>query len=184
MMTDHRMIVEALQSAPPAPRGLLYLATFNQAQRRQVAADPALLAVIRESNPADWQTHFDHQTRKNRALVVLAAPDASGMRLQAIHDLRTAADSLASLSDGRRGAIFTTAARMAKYVANAVLTAAEVQEALGSGWIVCGGAAKYGQAFAAGAIRRALDLGRNDPLPPLARQFRDAATANLGARHG
>ena len=56
-----------------------------------------------------------------------------------------------------------------------------MQDALGSGWIAGGGAAKHGQTFADGAIRRALFSGRNDALPPLARQFRQEQNEGRGA---
>ena len=184
-MSDQQRIVQALLNPAPAPRVLTYLATFNRAQRQRITADPALSAAIRDASPADWLAIFDAHMRSQRPSNVPApAHDAPAMRLQALHDLRSEADSLAGLIDDRRNAIFAAPARMAKYVANAVLTAAEVQDALGLGWIACGGAAKHGQAFAQGAIRRALELGRNDPLPTLARQFRSTAAGNLGARHG
>lgn len=180
-MIDQPSIPEALLSAEPAPRGLTYLATLNRAQRRRVSADPALKAAIREAAPVDWPGIFEtHERIQRPAPVPLPTHDAPTMRLQALHDLRAEADSLASLADGRRGAIFAAPARLAKYVGNGVLTAAEVQAALGSAWAACGGLTKYGQAFAEGAIRRALELGRNDPLPPLARQFRDAANTPAG----
>ena len=190
---DPQAIAEALQNVQPAPRGLLYLATFNRAQRHRIKADPALLAALREAATSDWQGVFDaHQLEFSQALKRSGAEFseslkeggglASSYRRQAIHDLTASADGLANLSDGRRAAIFAVSCGVAKYVGNDILTAAEVQAALSSAWAACGGAAKYGQAFAEGAIRRALDLGRNDPLPPLARQFRGKTNSGAGAQ--
>lgn len=172
-MTDPNLIANAFRKALPAPRGLLYLASFNQAQRQRIASDPELKLAVRQGCASDWPGMVDRHERQHRPPAPVTPADASAMRRQALHDLATEGDRLAALSDGRRGAIFAAAARLAKYVAHGVLTTGEVQEALGAAWIACGGASKHGPGFARGAVRRALELGRDDPLPPLARQFQN-----------
>jgi hypothetical protein len=170
-----------LRGAPSAPRELLYLATFSRAQRQHIAANTALQSAIGAAPPSDWQNVYDVHERQRHSLIAPASTaDASGLRQQGLHDLETEVQRLAQLNDGRRQAIFNAACRLAKYVAHQVLTAAEVHDALGSAWCACDGAARHGRAFATGAIRRALEFGRNDPLPPLARQFRRNLTAGRG----
>jgi hypothetical protein len=104
--------------------------------------------------------------------IPLADADAPAMRRQALSDLRVQTSALASLTDNRRKAIFSTAARLAKYVTHGVLAADEVRIALLEAWDASGAARKHGRSYAEGAIRRALERGRNDSLPPLARCFR------------
>ena len=98
------------------------------------------------------------------------------MRRQALADFESEIVALGGLSDGRRQAVFSAPARLAKYVANGVLAQGEVRTGLLEAWRANGGASKHGERFAEGAIRRALELGRNDQLPPLARQFREGCT--------
>jgi hypothetical protein len=95
------------------------------------------------------------------------------MRRQALSDLRVQTSALASLTDNRWQAIFGTAARPAEYVTHSVLATNEVRIALLEAWDASGAARKHGRSYSEGAIRRTLELGRNDPLPPLARCFRD-----------
>ena len=99
-------------------------------------------------------------------------PDDDGMRRQALHDLQTAADALAALTDKRRGQLFGVACRLAKYVAHRVLSEAETCAALREAAAANGSLTRYGQHWADSTIRRALIAGRNDTLPPLARRFR------------
>ena len=98
--------------------------------------------------------------------------DEDGLRQQALHDLQSAANALAVLSDNRRGQLFGVACRLAKYVAHHVLSEAETCAALREAAAANGSLTRYGQRWADSTIRRALIAGRNDTLPPLARRFR------------
>ena len=44
----------SLHDAPPAPRGLLYLATFNGTERGLIRESPALRDMIRDAAPDEW----------------------------------------------------------------------------------------------------------------------------------
>jgi hypothetical protein len=160
----------------PAPRPLLFMATFSASQRQRIANTPSLARAIREAKTTQWWKIFEAHDRERSALhprAPLADADVPAMKRQAIADLHAEAVALAALTDNRRNTLFSAAARIAKYVAHGVLTANEVCARLLAAWAACGAAAKYGRTYAEGVIRRALELGRNDPLPPLARQFRD-----------
>ena len=114
----------------------------------------------------------EHQRVALQPRVPLADADAPAMRRQALSDLRAQTSALASLTDNRRQTIFSAAARLAKYVTHGVLAADEARTALLEAWDASGAARKHGRSYAEGAIRRALELGRNDSLPPLAHCFR------------
>ena len=58
-----------------APRGLLYLATFNAAERAVIAAKPKLRQAIRDSVPAEWCGIVgQHQGTQRQALAAAFAP--------------------------------------------------------------------------------------------------------------
>ena len=40
--------------APPAPRGLLFLATFSKRERAEIRSSSHLLVAIKASSPAEW----------------------------------------------------------------------------------------------------------------------------------
>jgi hypothetical protein len=162
--------------APPAPRDLLFVATFSRHDRAEIARHPELVRAIDEAEPGAWASIIagHRQTQRmavdNRTAHLLA--DDDGMRRQALHDLRTAADALAALTDTRRGQLFGTACRLAKYVAHRVLSEAETCAALREAAAANGSLTRYGQRWVDSTIRRAVFAGRNDSLPPLARRFR------------
>lgn len=164
------------QNASPAPRALLYLATFSKAERAVIGATPELKRAIRESGPADWPRILEqYQSRQRAAIaqrVTMLADDAEGLRAQAVHDLREAASAYAGLHDGRRGELFNIAARLARYVAHRILSDAELRSALREAAAANGALAQHGAYWCDGCITRALRLGAKDPLPPLARRFR------------
>jgi hypothetical protein len=164
------------EDAQPAPRLLLFVATFNANERQRIVDHPFLAKAIRQAPTTEWWAIFEAHERQRVALhsrVPLADAGAPAMRRQALSDLQAQTSALASLTDNRRQAIFSAAARLAKYVTHGVLAADEVRVALLEAWDASGATRKHGRSYAEGAIRRALELGRNDPLPPLARCFGD-----------
>lgn len=169
--------------APPAPRGLLYLATFSAAERAEIAATAELMASIRAAAPADWPEILDRHRRSRhadmRARTGHLTDDADGMRRQALSDVQEAASTYAALRDGRRNGLFCAVCRLAKYVVNGVISEAELRDALCAAAAANGALAKHGARWAECTIGRALSAGRNDTLPPLARRFRSG-----GGRHG
>lgn len=169
----------AFDRAAPAPKALLFAATFNGSQRRMIEACPELRREILESDPAHWPHIFDdfaaRQQVERPARLPLRSDDGSAMRRQAEHDLRAAADALATLQDERRTELFRSAARLAKYVANGILAVEEARAALIEASVANGAVAAHGRVWAEQCIDRAFALGRADPLPPLARRF---ATGN------
>ncbi len=164
-------------NASPAPHRLLYLATFNDTERAVIKACADLREALRDAEPADWSGILQrHQAAQREALARRTAHlshDGEGMRAQAAHDLAEAAAEYSSRQDGRREALFTTACRLARYVANDVLPEAELRSALREAAAANGALAKYGARWLDDTITRALARGRNDVLPPLARRFRN-----------
>ena len=165
-----------LFDAPPAPRGLLFLATFSTRERAEIATSPRLKAVLRDGSPAEWpdimREHWEARLAAGRMRVATPALDEKGLRQQALHDLQSASNTLARLTDNRRGQLFGVACRLAKYVAHHVLSEKETSAALREAAAANGSLTRYGQHWADSTIRRALIAGRNDSLPPLARRFR------------
>jgi hypothetical protein len=162
--------------AAPAPRGLLFLATFSQRERSEITSSPRLMAAIRTGSPAEWpaiiRQHREAQRLEACRRVAATAMDEDGLRQQALHDLHAAANALAVLTDNRRGQLFGVACRLAKYVTHHVLAEAETCAALREAAAANGSLTRYGQRWADSTIRRALIAGRNDALPPLAHRFR------------
>jgi hypothetical protein len=166
-----------LDEAPQAPRALIYLATFNLRERAEIAAEPALRSVMRDAEPADWPAIYEAHRHARARRVAARCPSASAdaMRRQALHDLQEVAAGYAGLRDGRRNGLFSAACRLACYVANGVLSEADLRLALREAAAANGALAAHGAAWCDGTIRRALDYGARDALPPLARRFREAA---------
>ena len=162
--------------APPAPRGLLFLATFSKRERAEIASSPDLLAAIRGASPAEWPTIMrqqrEAQRAATRALTGASGSYEDGLRHQALYDLQTAGDALAALTDNRRGQLFGIACRLAKYVAHRILSEAETYAVLRGAAAANGSLERYGRRWVDTTIQRALLAGRNDALPPLARRFR------------
>lgn len=62
-------------NAAPAPLGLLFLASFNVAERAVIAASPELRDAIREAEPAEWAAILDrHQAAQRAAVRATPAP--------------------------------------------------------------------------------------------------------------
>ncbi len=156
-----------------APPRLLWLSSLSRSERARIAADPELTATVRAVEPSAWRGILTtHDAEARARLPILRADDAVSMRRQALHDLDAERQQLASLSDGRRDAVFIAAARLARYSANDILAPGEIEAGLLEAWQASSAASKHGMSHPRDAIRRALEKGRNDPLPPLARCFR------------
>ena len=156
-----------------APPRLLWLASLSRSERARIAADHKLTAGMRTCEPSAWRGILTaHDSEARARLPILSFEDAEPMRRQALHDLDAERHLLASLSDGRRDAVFIAAARLARYSANDILAPGEIEAGLIEAWQASGAASKHGMRHPRDAIRRALHKGRNDPLPPLARCFR------------
>lgn len=162
-----------LFDAPPAPRGLLFLAMFSKREREEITSSPQLKAAVRAGSPAEWlEIVRQHRQDGKGASGPDIAVDGEAMRRQALDDLLAAATALAELTDNRRGQLFAVTCRIAKYVAHGVLSEAETVAALTEAAAANRSLARYGQRWADSTIKRALFAGRNDDLPPLARCFR------------
>ena len=153
---------------PSASRRVIYLATFSRRERAAIAADTALRAAIRDSEPAAWREILDrHQAERHPAPIALDMVGANRMRRYAAAALHAESQRLAELKDGRRTAIFHAACSLARYAAHAVLSVVEIENRLLMAWRQSGADRKHGDEYACGAIRRGLALGGNDPLPDL-----------------
>lgn len=174
---QYRLIGAArqLSEARPAPRELVYLATFNTRERAEIASEPDLCEAIRAAEPADWpgilEAHRRTKLQRIASRTVTASPDA--MRRQAQHDLQEAAGTYAALRDGRRNGLFSVACRLVCYVVNGVLAEAEFRNDLREAAVANGAIGSNGSAWFDGVVRRALAYGARDTLPPLARRFRE-----------
>ena len=174
-------IADRLLSVPAAPTWFTCFASFGAPERAVIAASPDMRDEIRQAAPEDWhaivERHRAAQRRVLEARLSRAPEDAEGMRAQALHDLRDAARSYAGLTDGRRNELFTWAAKLARYVVHNVVTEGELRSALRDAATANGAIGAHGARWADGCITRALRLGENDPLPPLARRFRTSGRA-------
>jgi hypothetical protein len=168
--------VEYLDDAPLAPRALIFLATFNDRERTEIARDPELRACIRSADPSTWAARMDEHRQAQAAAIAARTAhlpvDAEGMRRQALHDVRAATASYAELTDGRRNGLFPGVCKVARYVVHGVLTEAEFRSAWMDAARANGALAKHGPVWAVTTIRNAINKAQGDPLPPLARAFR------------
>ena len=171
-----RAPIISFADAPPAPVGLIFLATFSTKERAEIATCSHLTSAIRAASAAEWpvliRRHREGKYAAALKRVAALRADNDGMRRQAIDDLKRAADTLAALSDNRRGQLFVLACRLARYVANDVLSEAEICNALRGAASANGSLTRYGYRWADNTVKRALIAGRNDALPMLARRFR------------
>ncbi len=175
-MTDQTTTPDFYEAAP-APSELLMHATFSRSERSWIDCQPDLARELRTSHPQQWPGLVEQARRAVRTIQRSALPDdAKGMRRQALHDLHEAIRAYAELTDGRRCELFRLICRLAKYVANRVLQPAELRDAFQSAADQNGALARYGQRWLDDTIARALEAGRDDDLPPLARRFRARAT--------
>ncbi len=165
----------ALFDAPIAPRGLLYLATFNDRDRGLISCTPALREAIRYSEPGDWPAIVQSRRETEAAKIserIGPCEDAEGYRAQARSDLTHTAAEFSALTDGRRTGLFRTACRIGKYVAHGHLTNGEFRSAFLEAARTNGALQKHGPQWAATALRSAIEKSQPDGLPPLAREFR------------
>jgi hypothetical protein len=173
--------VNSFENADPAPRGLLFLATFGSADRKAIQNATELQQAIDKAKPSEWPAIIERHraaTSKAIALQSQAAPaDTEGMRAQAVSKLRHETSAYAALTDGRRNALFKAGCRLATYVTNNVLSEAELREALHEAAVANGAIEKHGEAWFEGCIIGSLDKGKDDQLPPLGRRFRTKTKA-------
>jgi hypothetical protein len=166
-----------MADAPPAPFGLLYFATFSRSQRQLIETNQKLLRRLRNEAPRAWPDILE-QYRANQRAGVLPVEQGepsftSGMRYQALHDLKQAARAYSRLTDGRRCELYRLVCQLAKYVAHGAVQDAELRDAFQQAAEANGAIGNYGAHWADDTITRALQIGRDDPLPGLARRFRD-----------
>jgi hypothetical protein len=64
--------------ATAAPRGLLYFASFNAAERAMIAESPELRDAIRGGAPAEWPAIVERHRASLRAAFAERKPQASG----------------------------------------------------------------------------------------------------------
>ncbi len=172
----YRVLRGNLDRLTEAPQELLHFAVFKPRQREQIARDEALARALSAADPTEWLGIFASKRAKlghHLSAPVLDANNAPGYRGQFQHDLEQEETALAGLTDGRRKFVFEAAARLAKYNKPELATKDEIEAGLLKAWTACGGESDYGADYAVGAIGRALELGANDELPPLARRFRE-----------
>lgn len=166
-----------LADSYPAPRELVYLATFGTRERAAIAADGKLCEAIRAADPSEWRQivegHREQQAARIRDRMAADPPDGEAMRRQAIHDLRAEAGRYATLKDGRRNELFRAVCRVAKYATHGVLAESEIAETFVAATEANGALARYGATWVHDTVRRALERGAHDLLPPLAREFRE-----------
>lgn len=163
------------KKASPAPRRLMYLATFNSSERRRISSSNELKNAITAENSAKWIDIISGSRAAGRQAAAARGdqvPDKAGMRDQAHFDLIEASRRYARLADGRRNELFRIAAALGRYVANGVLSEAELYQTLSDAATENGALPDHGWDWFNDCVQRALSLAQNDPLPPLARQFR------------
>lgn len=170
----------SLFDAPPAPLKLLWLATFNTRERSELKKHPELIEAMRNQGPTRWAALLQEwRDAAAKRIAERCGPcnDDDGMRRQALSDLSVTAAEYGTLQDGRREKLFSLACRVARYVAHGVISEQEFQSALLSAAQSNGALSKYGAGWARSTIRRAIDLGSRERLPPLARTFRSELRA-------
>lgn len=153
---------------PEAPPKLLLLAHFAARERAVISANAALKDAISNGAPISWRPTFEaHQAARRPVPVPIDPGSADRLRRYAVAALNAEAGTLAEATDGRRDLVFRGVCKLARFITHRALSASELEMALLGAWAACGGETKHGRAFALGAIRRGLQLGRNDPLPVL-----------------
>jgi hypothetical protein len=171
-MTRQTTIPDFYEAAP-APTELLMHATFSRSERSWIDDQPDLARELRNADSCEWPGIVEQARRAVRTFQRSTVPDdAKGMRRQALHDLYETTQAYTELTDGRRCELFRLICRLAKYVANRVLQPSELRDAFQDAAGQNGALARYGQRWLDDTLARALETGRNDKLPPLARRFR------------
>ena len=180
--SGYRVVRGSIDEIEQAPRRLLALAHFNRRERGMIAGCAKLRTAINDAAPDVWRAVYDDHVReieldRFRSAPKLTADTAGPLRSQALDDLRERADRLASTVEGRKGEVFRAAASIGKYLAAGILTASEITTCLLQAWALCGAAQKHGVRYGAEQIAAGLKISARDPLPPLAKRFRDPASA-------
>lgn len=182
----YRIVEGSLDALELAPRRLLALAVFNARERSEIAAAPKLREEINAATPDRWRGIYDRHAgavlaERLRHAPTLSAENAEPMRRQALADLTDQAGRLAGTKDGRKVAIFKAGCALGRYVAGGVLSEAEVTAALLNAWADSGAAQKHGVRYGAQQVAAGLLKAAGDPLPRIARRFRNASPVALSA---
>lgn len=164
--------------ASPAPRGVLYLATFNATERAVIAASPELRDAIRSSSPAEWPAIIDeHQAAQRAALRRTAppncdlpsAPEHARQYRYASAILSRELPALASMppASGRNHAVFKLACRVGRWVHAGVVPRAEFERAVLDACERNGLVREDGRKAVLDTIASALARSATDTLPEL-----------------
>lgn len=172
------------ENAAPAPRALLYLASFNAVQRAVIAASPALRDSIRGSEPADWPAVFEgHRTAQRGALVGKSArsllqPVGGTERLRQYRYVTSILEgelrALAAMppSSGRNDAAFRLVCRVGRWVHAGIIVRDQVAADVFQACVRNGLVADDGRKAVIDTIASGLARSAADTLP------------ELGVRHG
>jgi hypothetical protein len=168
-----------LPDLPSPSRRLAYKMTFNARERLTIKENSDLCEMMRDAEPYQWrpalETCRQARTREIAERTKHLPHDAVGMRAQSLHDLAIAAAEFAGMQDGRRTGMFRKACSVGKYVAHGIITEPEYESAFMVAAESNGALADNGRNWARKTLRSALMKSVNDPLPPLAAEFRTAA---------
>jgi hypothetical protein len=128
--------------AAPAPRGLLYLATFNAAERAVIAASPELRQAIRDSEPAKWPAIVEqHRAAQREALAAHFASRSRASPSTPAHErqhryvtsiLHRELRALAAMQpgSGRNDAVFRLACRVGRWAHAGIITREQLTAAV------------------------------------------------------
>ena len=171
--------MSTFDSAAPAPRGVLYLATFNACERSAIAASPALRQAIRDSDPAAWSAIFGQHQAAQRASTMTAAraasrppPDEPELRRQHRYGLAILNRELAALAamqpdSGRNDAAFRLVCRIGRWTHHGIIPRAQLVAAVLDACQRNGLVAEDGRKAVLDTIASGLAQSANDALPAL-----------------
>lgn len=161
-------------NAPPAPRELLYLASFNAAERAVITRTPGLREAIQQSEPSKWPAILERQRTAQR--VKLQMPSAAGCgdahKRQWMYARCVLERELRSLSamrpnSGRNDRAFRLVCRMGRWVHAGIITRAELTEGVLDACERNGLVADDGRKAVLDTIASGLAKSANDSLPVL-----------------
>jgi hypothetical protein len=175
--------MSTFDSALPAPRGLLYLASFNSTERASIAASPELQQYIRQSMPSDWPAILDRHNAAQRAAVRThpvthryrpSEPEHDRQHRYASAILSRELCALAGMppGSGRNHAAFRLVCRIGRWVHHGVVPRADFERDVLDACERNGLIAEDGRKAVLATIGSGLARSAGDALP------------ELGARHG
>jgi hypothetical protein len=170
--------MSTLQVAAPAPRGLLYLATFNAAERAAIAASPELRQAIRDTEPAEWPAIVERHQVAQRQAVATTRPirhraEGDGAERQqhryaaAILDRELCALASMQRGSGRNHAAFKLACRVGRWVHHGVIRSDDFTAAVLDACEHNGLVAEDGRAAVLATVASGLARAAHDTLPVL-----------------